>query len=63
MELEKKIEKAKRNGQVGISLPLWAEWESLHASVQWQRDFSGGPMAKTPHSQYKGYKFGPWSGN
>ena len=25
-------------------------------------DFSGGPMAKTPHSQCRGSRFHPWSG-
>jgi len=28
-----------------------------------QRDFSGGPMAKTPCSQCRGPRFNPWSGN
>ena len=27
------------------------------------RDFPGGPVAKTPHSQYRGPRFNPWSGN
>ena len=26
-------------------------------------DFLGGPVAKTPHSQCRGPKFAPWSGN
>ena len=26
-------------------------------------DFPGGPVAKTPHSQCRGPKFVPWSGN
>ena len=26
------------------------------------RDFPGGPVAKTPHSQYKGPWFNPWLG-
>ena len=26
------------------------------------RDFPGGPVAKTPHSQYRGLGFDPWSG-
>ena len=27
------------------------------------RDFPGGPVAKTPRSQYKGPWFNPWLGN
>ena len=27
------------------------------------RDFPGGPVAKTAHSQYRGARFNPWSGN
>ena len=27
------------------------------------RDFSGGPLAKTLHSQSRGFQFNPWSGN
>ena len=27
------------------------------------RDFPGGPVAKTPHSQYRGLGFDAWSGN
>ena len=27
------------------------------------RDFPGGPVAKTPHSQCRGRGFDPWSGN
>ena len=27
------------------------------------RDFPGGPVAKTPHSQCRGPGFNPWSGN
>ena len=27
------------------------------------RDFPGGPVAKTPHSQCSGPGFNPWSGN
>ena len=27
------------------------------------RNFPGGPVAKTPCSQYRGLGFGPWSGN
>jgi len=27
------------------------------------RDFPGGSVAKTPHSQYRGPGFNPWSGN
>ena len=30
---------------------------------QTSRDFSGGPMAKTLTSQYRGPKFNPWSGS
>ena len=26
------------------------------------RDFPGGPVAKTPHSQCRGPRFTPWSG-
>ena len=26
-------------------------------------DFPGGPVAKTPHSQFRGPRFNPWSGN
>ena len=26
-------------------------------------DFPGGPMGKTPRSQYRGPRFDPWSGN
>ena len=27
------------------------------------RDFPGGPVGKTPHSQCRGPEFDPWSGN
>ena len=27
------------------------------------RDFAGGPVANTAHSQFRGSGFGPWSGN
>ena len=26
-------------------------------------DFPGGPLGKTPHSQCRGPRFDPWSGN
>ena len=32
-------------------------------SVRSPRDFSGGPVAKTLHSQCWGPRFNPWSGN
>ena len=28
-----------------------------------QRDFPGGAVVKTPHSQCRGPRFNPWSGN
>ena len=27
------------------------------------KDFAGGSMARTPHSQRWGHRFNPWSGN
>ena len=27
------------------------------------KDFPGGPVAKTPHSQCRGSRFHPWAGN
>jgi len=28
-----------------------------------RRDFPGGPVVKTPHSQCRGHGFDPWSGS
>ena len=35
----------------------------LNSSKSQQRDFPGGPVAKTPHSQYRDPGFNPWPGN
>ena len=40
--------------------PLWA---SVSSSIKISRDFPGGPVAKTLHSQCRGPWFKPWSGN
>ena len=56
-----------------------AELESHQANLAWAsrppatadhlslkiilRDFPGGPVGKTPHSQCRGSGFNPWSGN
>lgn len=34
-----------------------------HKREHRHRDFSGGPAVHTPHSQCKGSRFNPWSGN
>ena len=36
---------------------------TVHAIKEGERDFPGGPVAKTPHSQCRGPGFDPWSGN
>ena len=35
----------------------------LEARKERQGDFPGGPVVKTPHSQCRGPRFDPWSGN
>ena len=35
----------------------------LSINIQTYRDFSGGPVAKTPCSQSRGSGVDPWSGN
>ena len=42
---------------------LQANLSAFHASEPNPRDFPGGPVAKTPHSQFRGPRFHPWSGN
>jgi len=36
---------------------------SLNVKIHSPKDFPGGPMAKTPHSQYRGPRCDPWLGN
>ena len=36
---------------------------TVHIKGMKMRDFPGGPVAKTPHSQSRGSRFNPWSGN
>ena len=40
-----------------------ASAEIPHSKVINCREFPGGPVAKTPHSQCRGPGFAPWSGN
>ena len=49
----------------GENLPGWPAEESTHSIVksQEERDFPGGAVDKTPHSQCRGPGFNPWSGN
>ena len=44
------------------SLVFSLEEENLRAASE-EKDFSGGPVAKTPHSQCRRPGFNPWSGN
>ena len=37
--------------------------EKVFSSRVMSRDFPGGPVAKTLHSQCRGPRFDPWSGN
>ena len=38
-------------------------WGRLLLEAQHFRDFPGGPVARTPHSECRGPRLGPWSGN
>ena len=44
------------------SLVFSLEEEILRAASE-EKDFPGGPGAKTPHSQCRAPGFNPWSGN
>ena len=36
---------------------------SMRSNKLWPQDFPGGPVFKTPSSQYRGHGFDPWLGN
>ena len=41
----------------------WHEVSDLPQNISAKKDFPGGPMGKTPCSQFRGPRFSPWSGN
>ena len=52
------VESKKYNKLVNIT-----KKKQTHRYREQTRDFPGGPVAKTPCSQWRGPRFNPWSGN
>ena len=48
-----------RQFQIG-NQEMWTQGSEKYSK---NRDFPGGPVAKTPHSQCRGPRFKPWSGS
>ena len=48
--------------KVGVAI-LISDKIQFKTKIYSLRDFPGGPVVKTPHSQCRGHGFHPWSGN
>ena len=44
-------------------LCIYSVKRPIHAYKETEMDFPSGPVAKTTHSQCRGPRFDPWSGN
>ena len=54
----------KEKGMIIINeFTTWVDTKGGKDSRSVYQDFSGGPVGKTPHSQCRGPRFDPWSGN
>ena len=52
-----------KGGRRGFRQEIQVITELHKCTSELSRDFPGGPVVKTPHSQCRGPGFDPWSGN